>query len=145
MVFNNLNEIYASLEKLTPYIAQECGEAVGKILHEESKNIYKEYIPSNPKVVAQRRYDNEGFADKRNIKVFTPVVKGLKCSISVRNIAKARGSDKGKDLDRFIEYGIYNSPNVPARPAYERTKRRIVKEKIIQKAINKALADKGWI
>ena len=145
MAFNNLDELYAKLLKDQDYIAQVCGQEAGNILHEESEKIYKEYIPLNPKVLNERRYKNGGFADRRNIKVFEPIKKGVKCSVTVRNIAKARGLDKGKDLDRFIEYGIYNSPNVPARPAYERTKRRIVKEKIIQKAINKALADKGWI
>lgn len=143
MVFNNLNEIYASLEKDTPYIANECGEAVGNVLHEESVKIYKEYIPSNPRVLEQRRYMDGGFADRRNIKISNPNIKGTKCSVNVVNDTKARGEDKGKNLGYFIEYGI-NSGQAPARPVYARTLKRIIKEKILQKAINKALEDKGW-
>ena len=144
MVFKNLDEIYAKLGADTPYIAEECGKAVGEVLHDESKKIYKEYIPSSPKVLDARRYDKGGFADKRNIKISAPTVKGLKCSLNVQNITEARGKDKGKNLGYFIEYGVYNSSNAPARPAYARTLRRINKEKILQKAINKALEDKKW-
>lgn len=145
MAFNSLDDIYEKLFKDQDYIAQVCGEEVGDILQEESEKIYKEYIPRNTAVLEARRYKNGGYADRKNIKVFEPVKKGVKCSVTVRNITKARGADRGEYLDRYIEYGIYNSPNVPARPAYDRTNGRIVKEKIIQKAINKALADKGWI
>lgn len=145
MSFNNLDELYEKLLQDQDYIANECGKMVGEVLHDESKKIYKEYIPSNPKVAELRRYTNGGFADKRNIKIFEPIKKGNKCSITVRNITEARGKDKPKDLDYYIEYGIYSgSSQAPARPVYARTINRIKKEKIIQKAINKALEDKGW-
>lgn len=145
MAFNNLNELYEKLLKDQDYIANECGKEVGKVLHEESVKIYKEYIPSDPKVAKQRRYKNGGFGDKRNIKISEPIKKGTKCSISVRNITQARGEDKPKDLDYFIEYGIYSgNSQAPARPVYSRTIRRINKEKILQRAINKALEDKRW-
>lgn len=144
MAYKSLDEIYAKLLKDQDYIAKTCGTEVGNVLHEESEKIYREYIPTNQRVLQERRYKNGGFADRRNIKVFEPIKKGMKCSVSIRNITKARGENRGKDLDRYIEYGIYNSPNVPPRPVYQRTAKRIVKEKILEKAINKALEDKGW-
>lgn len=145
MTFNNLNEIYDKLLRDQDYIANVCGKEIGKVLHEESVKIYKEYIPSDPRVAKERRYKNGGFADKRNIKIYEPVKKGLSCSVSVRNVTEARGKDKPKDLDYYIEYGIYQgSSKAPARPVYARTLRRINKEKILQRAINKALEDKKW-
>lgn len=141
MVFDSFEDLIIKLDADMYSIGKDIGMEVGNVLHEESVRMYKVYSGGQAHL---RRNGAGGFADKGNIKVGTTAKTGNKYTFSVRNMTKARGRANGAELDKFIEYGIYDVGGAPARPVYSWTKKRLEKEKTVEKAIDKSLREKGW-
>lgn len=129
--FNNLDQLEAYLQKNVMEILSRDA-SIERILAETmvasvNEVVYKAYEPTQ----YERRVDQDGLADPRNMVISDFFVRDGKVSIIFENLAEGVDNMKGKFIGDMIEYGIKELWNNPVgewsepRPFSEETANRL--------------------
>ncbi|EPB8173059.1 hypothetical protein ACRTAL_002234 [Clostridium perfringens] len=125
-------------------ISLSVGEDVGDLLHKNIKEmVYEgEFQP----IEYERRYDDGGYEDRRNI-IVTPIGDGV---IKVENITRGNEEEPNADaaglrIDEIIEYGEYYSweRKPGARPVFDFTEEEL-EDGILEDMYKRKLKDIGY-
>lgn len=143
-----MDKSFNSIEDLMAYVKKDIANTVVKksvviediMLDKIQRNVYDAYTPKT----YERRYDNGGLYDRKNIQV-TAMPTGNGVDISITNNTIADGWDKGEYLDSIIEFGtaLEGDDSVPdyakPRPFIEPTEEEINEKNVIQKILKENL------
>lgn len=135
MTFNNLNSLFAHLEKEIRHTLQdEVAETVKDHMSETIQlNVYNTYSP----MYYERRGEQGGLIDKRNMEA---TVNGD--TLTVKDIAPLDNGSTKYDLDAIIEFGWGNQPF--PRPFYDGTEERLLMTNDHVNAMKQGLRNRGY-
>ncbi len=135
MTFKNLDSLLSHINKdIHDTLEHEVAETVKDHMSETiQQNVYNVYSP----MAYQRRGDQGGFIDKRNMEATVN-----NNTLTVKDIAPLDNHNTQYELDAIIEYGWGNQPF--PRPFYDGTEERLLMTNDHVESLKQWLKNRGY-